>query len=107
MQVIAEHWLDRASSAEKIRARLYEPVLEDDGITWSCRVEVDGRVDGPQKSYGGSSLQALELGVKLLSIILYASPIYRRKALGFHGRFGGDLGIPAMSAFFDEAPYPF
>ena len=43
----------------------------------------------------------------MLSITLYASGFYRRKELGWNGRFGGDLGVPAVEVFLDEAPYPF
>lgn len=107
MRVVAEQAFDLSFSDEKVWARLYEPVLEPDGCTWSCRVELDKRFGGPPKAYGGSSLQALELGVKMLSIILYSSTVYRRKDLGFNGRFGGDLGVPAVDVFLDEAPYPF
>ncbi len=107
MRVVAEQTFDRSFSDEKIRARLYEPVLDEDGFTWTCRIEIDGRHEGPQASYGATSLQALELGVKMLSIILYSSPIYRRKELGFDGEFGGYLGVPAVNAFLREAPFPF
>jgi hypothetical protein len=107
VRVVAEQVFDLSFSDEKVCARLYEPVLEPDGCTWSCRVELDERFAGPPKAYGATSLQALELGLKMLSIILYASTVYRRKELGWNGQFGGDLGVPAVSVFLNDAPYPF
>jgi hypothetical protein len=106
-RVVAEQALDLLNTEQKVRARLYEPVLEADGYTWSCRFEIDGRSSGLEQAYGATSLQALLLGLKLLSITLYASHVYRWRELGLNGQFGGDLGVPAVEAFLDDAPYPF
>lgn len=43
----------------------------------------------------------------MMSIILYASTVYRDKELGWNGQFGGDLGLPAVDVFLNAAPYPF
>jgi hypothetical protein len=54
-----------------------------------------------------SSLQALVLAIKTLSAYLYGSDLYKRDELGIHGKFGGDLSIPATRLFLEAAPYPF
>ncbi len=45
--------------------------------------------------------------MRTLSAYLYGSDLYKRGELGVHGEFGGNLSIPAMHLFLNDAPYPF
>jgi hypothetical protein len=106
MQIVAEQAFDLSYSEEKVRARIFEPVLEPDGV-WASLVEIDAPLNVRMAAYGENSLQALTLAVKLLSIKLYSVGGYEAKMLGWKGEFGGDLGVPAPNDYLDFAPYPF
>lgn len=107
MRIVAEHALDLSYSDEKVRARIYEPVLEPDGSTWTSVIEIGAPFSCRHWACGASSLQALILAMKHLSIRLYAVDGYRERKLGWKGQFGGDLGLPAVEVFLNDAPYPF
>ena len=106
MQVVAEQAFDIFESDGKMRARIYEPVQEPDGV-WASLVEIDAPMNRRMSAYGAHSLQALTLAVKMLSSMLYSVGGYRSKHLGWKGEFGGDLGVPAPHSYLDFAPYPF
>lgn len=106
MRVFAEQVFDLAGSKRKMVARIYEPQVEPDGV-WTCLAEIDEPLSWRAPMYGGSSLQAVTLALKLLSMWLYSSEAYARKEIGWRGRFGEDLGLPAIHQHLDEAPYPF
>lgn len=107
MRVFAEQAFDLSDSGEKCGVRVYEPLLEPDGFTWFCLVEMDEPFFRRAPMYGASSLQAVTLSLKLLSMWLYSSEQYGRQEIGWNGQFGGDLGLPAIHQYLDIAPYPF
>jgi hypothetical protein len=107
VDVIAEQAFDLVGADEKVRARVYAPILEADDQTWACRVQVDDPIGIDRVIYGESSMQALVLGLSTLSVYLYASHEYKAEQLGIGGEFGGDLRIPAQRMFLENAPYPF
>lgn len=107
MDIVAEQAFDLRGSDRKVWMRLYQPLVEPNGWDWSCRVEVDAPLYSQPKAIGANSHQALELGVKLISLALYNSAAYRQGELGFDGCFGGDLCVPASKVLLDAAPYPF
>lgn len=107
MRIVAEHALDLSYSDEKVWARIYEPVLDPDGSTWASAIEISAPLSRRHSVCGASSLQALILAMKVLSIELYAVHGYREKKLGWKGQFGGDLGLPAVDVFLNDAPYQF
>jgi len=104
--LVAEDAFDVAGSDEKLRVRIYAPVCEADG-TWACWAELDEPIGWSGNTYGASALQALTLGVRTISIHLYASDEYKDGRLGVDGVFGGFLGIPAPTDYLDFAPFPF
>jgi hypothetical protein len=107
MTVVASDAYDVAGQSEKMPARLYQPVRSADDRAWECRVEIGAPLNISRLAYGETSLQALILGLKFLSILLYSSDLYRRGELGIDGTFGGNLFVPATKEFLDTAPYPF
>lgn len=106
-RVIAQHALDLSYSDRKVWARVYEPTLEADGYTWSCRITIGEPFDIDLAFYQVTSLLALMASLRILSMELYISPEWREKELGFNGEFGGDLGIPAGRYSSHVAPYSF
>src|SRR5262245_18018498 len=107
MNVIASDEFDVLGRSEKMSATLYQPVRSDDGRAWECRVEIGTPLNISRPAYGETSLQALILGLKLLSILLYGSDLYKRGQLGIHCAFDGNLFVPATKEFLGVAPYPF
>ena len=107
MNVVAELPLDVMGHDAPLVARLFAPVERGDGPGWTCRVEVDAPFSVERDVHGESSMQALSLALKYLSINLYGSQLYQEGRLGHYGEFGGYLGLPSPSGFQDVAPYPF
>jgi hypothetical protein len=107
MNLIAELPLDIAGEDEPLVARLFAPQKRKEGTGWTCRVELAPPFDNDRDVHGESSMQALALALKYLSIVLYGSELYREGRLGHYSEFGGYLGIPAPTGFQDIAPYPF
>jgi hypothetical protein len=107
MQVIASDEYEVAGRSEKMEARLHQPVRSQDGRVWECRVEIGAPLNESKIAYRETSLQALILGLKLLSVLLYSSNLYKLGQLGIYGSFGGSLFVPATKEFLDVAPYPF
>jgi hypothetical protein len=107
MTVIAELSLDLAGAKEKVIVRLFAPERLEDAPGWRCRFEIGKPISYGRAIYGEWSLQALTLALKGLSSNLYGSDEYKEGRLGLEGEFKGYLGIPAPSAFLDQAPYPF
>ena len=106
MRVFAEQIFDLAGASRKMVARIYEPQVEPDGV-WACFAQIDAPLSWHAPAYGASSFQAVTLALKLLSMWLYSSEEYARKEIGRQGRFGEDLGLPAIHQHLDTAPYPF
>lgn len=92
MQVVAEQAFDIRGSDEKMRARIYEPAQEPDGV-WASLVEIDAPMNRRMSVYGEHSLQALTLAVTILSSMLYSVEGYRSKHLGWRGSFGPAISI--------------
>ena len=107
MNLVAELPLDVMGQDAPLVARLFAPVERKDGPGWTCRVEVGAPIGCERDIHGESSMQALALALKFLSITLYGSSLYEEGRLGHYGEFGGYLGLPATNAFHDVAPYPF
>lgn len=105
--MVAEESFDLADADRKVGARLYEPVLEPDGRSWTAWVEIDAPFSCRRPAGGETSLEALVMGLRLLSILLYGAEGYRLGKLGRNGAFGGSLGLPAYHLYLEEAPYPF
>lgn len=103
--LVLEDVFDIAGSDEKLRVRLYGPVPE--GRDWACHVELDEPLEWAGDAHGVSPVQALCLGLKLLSTRLYSSELYRSGSLGAFGEFGGFLGLPAPTSYLEFAPFPF
>lgn len=106
MTLIAELELELSYSEQRMGVRLHGPERERDDL-WFCRFEIDEPLAMDRKIYGVSTMQALVLALKTISINLYGSDLYKRGELGLHGDFGGDLSIPAHSVFLENAPFPF
>ena len=87
-------------------ARVFAPEMERENL-WFCRFEIEEPIDFKHKVYGVSSMQALYLSLKTLSVYLYGSDYYKNREVGIFGEFGGDLTIPATHMFLDTVPYPF
>ena len=104
---IAAAEFDLSYTAVKMSARLFAPTWNAEDGMWSCVFEVDDPIGLKREIFGVSSLQALVLAIKTLSAYLYGSDLYKRGELGIHGKFGGDLSIPATRLFLEAAPYPF
>lgn len=107
MRLVAEHGLELTHPQRTMWARIYEPVLEPDGETWSCRITISEPFEYDNKIYQVTNMLALVSALQILSVILYSSPDWKQKALGFNGQAGGDLGVPATKYISDVAPYPF
>lgn len=107
MDVIADAFFDIANSVESMGLRLFKPEFNKDFQAWECRIEIDAPLNISKAIYGESSLQALILATKAAASYLYGSDLYKKGQLGIFGDFGGDLSIPAPSAFLKIAPYPF
>jgi hypothetical protein len=107
MAPIAEVALDLSTSNDKMWARLYAPQREDPSGDWSCTFEIEAPISIRRTIYGVSSLQAIVLALKTMAAYLYGSDAYQNKEIGLDGDFGGNLSLPAPSAFLDIAPYPF
>ncbi|THD81667.1 MAG: hypothetical protein E7812_02280 [Phenylobacterium sp.] len=104
---IAAVELDLSYTAAKVVVRLFAPELDAQQGTWSCRFEIGEPVNVTREIYGVSSLQALFLAAKTLSVYLYGSDLYKNGELGIYGQFGGSLSIPAPQVLLESAPYPF
>jgi hypothetical protein len=107
MVPVAEVAFDIVESDEKMWARVYVPERHPSSEDWACTFEIGPPMAITRTIYGVSSMQALILGLKILAAYLYGSPLYQEKRLGIHGEFGGDLSIPAPSAFLNDSPFPF
>jgi hypothetical protein len=107
MHPIAEIAFDLADSDDKMHARLFAPAFDSLMGAWGCVFEIDEPIAVRRTTYGASSLQALVLGLKILSAYLYGSELYEQKKFGLHGDLGGDLSLPAPAVFAETAPYPF
>ena len=104
---IAAVEFDLSYTAAKMGARLFAPTWNEEDGMWSCAFEIDDPINLKREIFGASSLQALILAIKTLSVYLYGSDLYKRGELGIHGKFGGDLYFPATRLFLEAAPYPF
>lgn len=104
---IAAAEFDLSYTTEKMSVRLFAPRWNAQDGVWSCVFEIDDPINLRHEIFGASSLQALILATKGLSVYLYGSDLYKRGELGIHGQFGGDLHIPATHLFLETAPYPF
>jgi hypothetical protein len=107
MGPVAEVAFDLSYSDDKMWARIFSPEQEQVSEDWSCIFEIDAPISIRRTIYGVSSLQALGLAMKTLSVYLYGSDLYKSGELGIYGEFGGYLTIPASKEFLDIAPYPF
>jgi hypothetical protein len=107
VRLIAEEIYDLAGTDTKMAARLYAPVWKDGAHAWSCAYEIGAPLSLAGHVAGVSSLEALVGALRALSVGLYGSAEYRNERLGSYGSFGGGLGVPAVAAMLDEAPYPF
>ena len=107
MTEIAAVELDLAYTAAKVGVRLLAPEWDEVQGTWSCSFEIGEPISVERKIYGVSSLQALFLAAKTLSVYLYGSDLYKNGELGIYGQFGGSLSIPAPQVMLDRAPFPF
>ena len=107
MTLIAELSLDLLGARDKVTVRLFAPEKLEDGPGWRCRFEIGNPIDYGRYIYGESSLQALILALKILSVELYCSDEYKEGRLGIIGKFEGYLGLPAAHEVLDRAPYPF
>jgi len=103
--LVLEDVFDIAGTGDKLRVRLYAPVPE--GRNWACHVELGEPLEWAGDARGVSPVQALSLGLTLLSTQLYSSALYRSGRLGAFGEFGGFLGLPAPASYHDFAPYEF
>jgi hypothetical protein len=103
---IVEEQFDLADTHEKLRVRMYAPVLKE-RTTWACRIELGSPIGLDKEVLGEGSLQAVALALEQLSAVLYSHPLYREGKLGAWGEFGGYLGLPAPSTYQDFAPFPF
>ena len=106
-RIIARHTFDLSYSDREMSVRVYEPVLEPDGITWGCRIAIGEPFGYDQTIYQVTGFLALMAALRILSVVLYSSPDWKESELGFGGMFGGDLGIPATKYISDVAPYSF
>ena len=70
-------------------------------------MEIDSPFSCRWPAGGVTSLQALVMALRLLSILVYGAEGYREGMLGRAGRFGADLGLPAYHLYLNEAPYQF
>lgn len=107
MTKIAAGEFDLADTATKMGVRMRAPVRDLEFGTWYCEFEIDEPLAVTRKVYGVTSLQALFLAAKTLSVYLYGSDHYKNGELGIYGQFGGDLSIPAPQTMHAWAPYPF
>ena len=82
-------------------------MLDPDDGTWTAHVEIDAPFSCCWPAGGDTSLEALAMALRLLSILLYGAEGYRQGKLGRAGRFGADLGLPAYHLYLNEAPYRF
>jgi hypothetical protein len=106
MTPIAEQTFELKGSDEIVVARIFAPVCDPDD-SWFARIELTGAIEVSLRIGGATSLQALVLAIKVVSIHLYGSDLWKAGELGIYGEFGGDLGIPAPTSYQDFAPYPF
>jgi hypothetical protein len=107
MKIVAEQAFDLSYCDQKVWARIYEPFLKPDGVTWACRIDVGEPVGAGHLVCGETSLQALSDALRYLTVHLYTSRLWENKQLGAHGVFGGDLGIPAMNYAHLKGRFPF
>ena len=106
MQLIGELFLDLAGSHDPVVARLYVPQQRPDGA-WVCRTEVGAPINHSLNAIGETNLQALAIGLSILSTVLYTSWEYREGQLGWNGSFGGYLSLPVSKIVDRVGPYPF
>jgi hypothetical protein len=107
MTEIAAVELDLSYTASKMDVRVFAPEPNAELGTWTCQFEIGDPISIVREIHGVSSLQALFLAMKTLSVYLYGSDLYKRGELGIYGEFGGNLSIPAPKEVLDTAPYPF
>jgi hypothetical protein len=107
MTEIAAVELDLSYTAVKMGVRVFAPERNEELGTWSCTFKIGDPINVKREIHGVSTLQALFLAMKTLSVYLYGSDLYKRGELGIYGEFGGSLSIPASKEFLDIAPYPF
>ena len=91
MELIAEDKFDLSYTEEKMSVRLYAPDRDKVMDAWGCTFVIGEPIGVERRIYGETSLQALCHGLQTLSVYLYGSDLYKRKELGKHGVFGGDL----------------
>jgi hypothetical protein len=107
MTVIATAEFDLSYTAAKMSVRVFAPEPNAEFGTWCCTFEIDDPINLKSETHGVSSLQALFLAMKTLSVYFYGSDLYKRGELGIYGKFGGFLSIPAPKEMLDRAPFPF
>ena len=104
---IAELNIDVKGQRAPMKFAIYKPRWVKRMNAWGCRVTLSRPFDISSMTYGENSTQALILALKLASVTLYSSRLYKQKKLGRYGKYGRDLTIPAMHMVLDVAPYPF
>src|SRR5436309_2363432 len=82
--IAAEDAFDLAGTNQKLRVRVYAPVLVERS-TWACRVRTGAPIDRDRPTHGEGPLQALVLGLCVLAVNLYASDLWREGQLGWRG----------------------
>lgn len=93
--------------ADPMEVSISVPVWSDHHNAWGCHIHVGEPIALSQEVFGEHGLQAISLGLKILSTVLYGSTLYKDRKLGAFGEFGGDLGLPARKEVLKGAPYPF
>ena len=104
---IAELKIDVKGARAPMRLAIYKPRWVKRMRAWGCRYSFSRPLGRSQVIYGVDSMQALTLALKMASVTLYSSDLYKQKKLGRYGKFGGDLSLPASYTLLDIAPYPF
>ena len=93
MRVVAEHALDLRDSDQAVRARVYEPVREPDGDSWTAWVEIGAPFSCRWPAGGVTDLQALIMALRLCSQSWSTAPRAIRK-----GSWAATAGSAAISA---------
>lgn len=102
----AEDAFNLAGTSKKVRVQVFAPIPFE-RTTWACQVRMGSPLNRDRPSYGEGPLQALVLALSKAAIDLYCSEAWREGRLGWKGKFGGYLGLPAPTMFLDFAPFPF
>jgi hypothetical protein len=104
---IAQLKIDVKGARAPMKFAIYKPRWVKRMNAWGCRISLSKPLDISMVIYGVNSTQALVLALKIASANLYSSRLYKQKKLGLYGKYGRELGIPALHTLLDIAPYPF